>query len=105
MSSASLLEKKNTATFLVFSCVVCVCEFVCVSVCVREFVFVCVCVCSCVCVRVRVYVCELMPFNFQFKFVSWSEFCFTFFLLCDDFFSYCQFGVSISPIVGAGICS
>ena len=48
MSSASLLEKKNTATFLVFSCVVCVCEFVfvCVSVCVREFVFVCVSVCA-----------------------------------------------------------
>ena len=51
--SASLLEKKNTATFLVFSCVVCVCEFVfmCVSVCVREFVFVSVCV------RVFVFVC------------------------------------------------
>ena len=51
------------------------------SVCVREFVFVCVSVCVRVFVFVCVCVCELMPFNFQFKFVSWSEFCFTFFFV------------------------
>ena len=76
MSSASLLEKKNTATFLVFSCVVCVC------VCVRVYVFVCVFVCVHVCVMTRNgrHFCHQMKF-FLFDMI--------------DFFACCVFPIGL----------
>src|SRR4029434_3485840 len=53
----TILHTLLTLSFFLYVCLLCVCAYMYVYVCLRVCVSVCVCVCVCVCVRVCVSVC------------------------------------------------